>query len=102
MPEFPDGLEDLQRRIRVSRALHVDADEKATMFGGFQNLPQVVYAHRAVDVEAKLRQLERQVPLDAGPVDRFDQVEILPSRGIGFRECRDAFAEVVQRAQKSL
>ena len=67
-----------------------------------EDLPQVVDADRAVHVEAELRQLERQVALDARPIDRLDQLQVLARRRFGRRERRDAFAEIVERGQQPL
>ena len=70
--------------------------------GRRQNLPQVVDADRAIDVEAKLRQLERQVALDASPIDGVDQLQVFARGGFGRRQRRDALAKIVERAQQSL
>ena len=70
--------------------------------GRRQNLPQVVDADRAVDVEAKLRQLERQVALGASAIDGVDELQILARGGVGRRERRDAFAKIVERAEEPL
>ena len=61
---LPQRLEDLERRIRVRRALHVDAHEEAV--GGVKNPSHVVDRRRPIDGQSELRELERQVALDAG------------------------------------
>ena len=63
----PHGLEDLERGLGVLRALHVDADEELEPVAGREDAAQVVHADGAVDVEAELRELERDVALDTGP-----------------------------------
>jgi hypothetical protein len=86
--EFPYGLEDVERRVGVGRAFHVDAHEKIALRRRCEDLAQVVDADRAIDVEPELRQLERQVALDAGAVNRLDQLQIFASGGIGGGERR--------------
>ena len=98
------------RRSRRCRASHPCSAELSMSMrtknphrsAAVENLPQVVDADRAIDVEAELRQLERQIALDAGPIDRFDQLQILARGGFGRRERRDALAEIVERAQQAL
>ncbi len=54
---------------------------------------------RAVDVDAELRELQRDVALDAGRDDDVDEPEVLARGGVGFLERADALAEVVERQQ---
>ena len=62
----PQRLEDLERDVGVRRVLHVDAHEEAGRLGALEDLAQVVDGARLVDVEPELRQLQRDVALDAG------------------------------------
>ena len=63
---LPQRLEHFQRDVGVARVLHVDAHEEPVLAGGVEDAPQVVHAGGAIDVEPELRQLERDVALDAG------------------------------------
>ena len=62
----PERLEDLERHVGVRRVLHVDADEEPGRLGALEDPAQVVDGARPVDVEAELRQLQRDVAPDAG------------------------------------
>ena len=53
--------------------------------GALEDLPQVVDRARPVDVEAELRQLQREVAADAGRDDRVDDREVVARRGVGLR-----------------
>jgi hypothetical protein len=50
-----------------------------------------------VDVDAQLRELQRQVAFDAGLDDRVDHGQVLARRRFGFLEVGDALAEQIQR-----
>ena len=56
-----------------ARALHVDAHEEPGRLGALENLAQVVDRAGLVDVEAELRELQREVAFDAGLDDRVDR-----------------------------
>ena len=62
---LPQRLEDLERHLGVRRVLHVDAHEEPGRLGALEDLAQVVDGARLVDVEPELRQLQRDVALDA-------------------------------------
>ena len=94
---LPERLEDVDRRFRVRRALHVDSHEEAGGFGAFEDPSQVVDSGGGVDVQPELRQFERDVPFDAGVHDGVEQVEVLPRGYGGAVEAGDAFAEQIQR-----
>ena len=59
------------------RALHVDADEELVPRRRVEDAAQVVHTGRAVDGQAELRQLERDVALDAGGDDRLDDLLVV-------------------------
>ena len=56
----------VERHVGVRRALHVDAHEEPVRVGRLEDAAQVVDGRGAVDVEAELRELQRDVALDAG------------------------------------
>ena len=58
-----------------------------------ENPAQVVDARRAIDREAQLRQLERDVAADARGDNPIDHREVRARRGIRFRHRGDALAE---------
>ena len=70
----------LERRVGIRRVLHVDADEEAVRVGRLEDAPHVVDRGGAVDVEAELRQLERDVALDAGRDDLADDADVIGGR----------------------
>ena len=84
---LPERLEDLERHFGVRRALHVDADEEARR-RPLENPAQVVDRAGAVDVEAELGELQREVAADAGLDDRVDDAQVIARRGVGFGERR--------------
>ena len=73
----PQRVEDLERRVGVRRVLHVDAHEEPVRIGRLEDAAQVVDRGGPVDVEAELRQLERDVALDAGGDDRVDDLHVV-------------------------
>ena len=46
--------------------------KKPQRVAGGENFPQVIDADCAIDVQAELRELEREVPLDPGAIDSID------------------------------
>ena len=56
--QLPERFEHLERHVRVGSILHVQADEEPVMSGRIDDPPKVVDARRAVDVDAKLGQLQ--------------------------------------------
>jgi hypothetical protein len=96
VPVAPQGFEDSQRDVRVGGALHVDANEESGRVGAREDLAQVVGGARFVHVEPELRELERQVALDARVDDGLDDVQVCARRGIGLRQGGDALAEEVE------
>ena len=95
--ETPQRLEDVDRQLRVLRALHVDADEELVPLRRLEDAPQVVHAGGAVDRQAELRQLERDVALDAGGDDGLDELHVVARGGRGGLGRAHALAEVVER-----
>ena len=57
---LPQRFEDLERDLGVRRVLHVDAHEEPCV-GAVENPPEIVDGGGAVDVEAELGELQRQV-----------------------------------------
>ena len=94
--EAPQGLEDLERHLRVPRVFHVDAHEETCRLGALENLPEIVDGDRLVDVEAQLREFERDVAPDPGRDHRVDHREVVARRGVGLVEAGDALAEQVE------
>ena len=56
----------------------------------------------AVDVQAELRQLEREISFDARRDDLVDDSQVVAGRGVGFRQARHAFAEVVEGLEEAV
>ncbi len=101
MTLLPQCFEDIERHLRIRRALHVDADEEPRRIRPGEDLPDVVHRARAIDVEAELRQLERDVPADAGGDDRLADLAILARGGVGVRKAAHAFAQVIERDEQA-
>ena len=85
----------------VRRVLHVDADEELVRRRGVENAAQVVDAGRAVDVEAELRELERDVAADAGPLDLADHRRGRRASRRAASSEADALAELVERHRRA-
>ena len=85
--------------LGVRRILHVDAHEELVAAGRVEDAPQVVDAGGAVDVEAELGQLQRDVALDARRDDHVDEPHVLARGRGGFLDVLHALAEVVEREQ---
>ena len=80
MPLLPQRLEDAERGVGVRRVLHVDAHEEPVRVGRLEDAPHVVDRGRAVDVEPELRELQRDVALDARGDDRVDDAHVVGAR----------------------
>src|SRR5205085_3401746 len=78
---LPQCLEDVERDLREGRVLHVDTHEEPVALARVEDAAQIVDAGCAIDLETELRQLERQVALDARRNDRVHQSEIRAGRG---------------------
>ena len=75
--EVPQRLEDFERHLRVRRALHVDADEKLVLPRRFEDASHVVNAGGAIDHQAQLRELQRDIAFDVGRDDVVDEPDVL-------------------------
>ena len=96
---MPQRLDDLERRLGVRGALHVDTDEEPGRLGAFEDLAHVVDGRRGIDIEPELGELERHVPLDAGLDHGVEQLDVLPRGGVGGFHGRDALPQQVEREQ---
>ena len=93
----PDGLEDPERGLDGRRALHVDADEPVPRGGRGQNPAQVVRAQRAVELQADLRELHRDLAGQAGGAHPLDDLQVVPRRTVRHLRRGHVLAQVVQR-----
>ena len=93
----PHGLEHVERDVHVGRVLHVDAHEEVVRPGRVEDAAQVVEAGRPVDVQAELRELQRDVALDAGRHDAVDDRQVGARGRVGLRGVGHALAELVER-----
>ena len=98
---LPQRFEDLERHLGVRRVLHVDADEESCRLRTLEHFAQVVDGGRLVDVEAKLRELEREVPADAGVNDGLDDVQVLARGGFGLHQVGDALPQMIERQHEA-
>ena len=98
----PQRVEDVERRVGVRRVLHVDAHEEPVRIGRLEDAAHVVDRGGPVDVEPELRQLQRDVALDAGRDDRVDDLHVVGGRRRAAVGARHAFAEVVERQEQAL
>jgi hypothetical protein len=53
-----------------------------------------------IELQAELRQLQRDVPRDARRNDRIDDAQVLAGGGLGRFERRGALAEIVERERQ--
>ena len=93
---LPHRLEDIERDGGVGRVLHVDAHEELLRGGGVKDAAEVVDAGGAIDGQAELGQLQRDVAFDARGGDALEHAEVGAGRGIGFGDRGDALAEVIE------
>jgi hypothetical protein len=82
-------------------AFRIDPHEETAAPRHLENL-RIVHADGAIDLQPELRQLERQVPLDARAIHRLDEAHVLARGGFCRGERRDALAEIVERAVQAL
>jgi hypothetical protein len=99
---LPECLEDIQRHLRPGRVLHVDPDKKLMAPGRLEDAAQVVDTGGAVDAGAKLRELQRDVPLDSRCDDDVEQPDVRACGRVGFLRGADALTEVIERDMQSL
>jgi hypothetical protein len=86
-------LVELDRRVRVVAALHVDPEVRT---GGGRSLgeaDQVVETELAIQVEPELCRLDRDLAVDPGRLDLIDDVEIVRGDLVGFLDPLEVLAE---------
>jgi len=96
----PQRVDDLQRGLRVARALHVEPDEEAGRLRPLEDPAEVLDRSRPVHVEAESRQLQRNVAVDPRSQDGVDDLEVVACRGLGLGRIRDALAQMVEGEQQ--
>ena len=74
----------LERRIDVGRALHVDPEEVAAPLGPLEDALEVALAQRAIEIEAELRRLDRDLRVEPGRRNLVEHVEVVLRDLLGF------------------
>jgi len=88
--------EELQRLLGIRRLLHVEARERAVLPGAVDDRGGVLHAQRFRDVEAHLRELDRNVRVGLGRVNQVQGVQVDVAGGPGVGGARDRFSEQVE------
>ena len=89
--------EEIERALGVVRALHVEPDEAVEGGGPLQNGRHVGHAQLLRDVEAHLRELDRDVDLGAARGHAVEHAEVLIARRHRLGLGADALAQEVER-----
>ncbi len=90
------ALEELDRRIDVRRSLHVDPDEVAALLGALDQAIHVALAQPAIEIEAELRRLDRDVRVEPGRLDLVEHLEIVLRDLLELLRLRQVLAEARQ------
>ena len=91
-----ESLEDVERDLRDGRVFHVHADEVAAPRRLLDYRARVAVGQLRVEGEAELRELDRDVRLDARLVDGRQHPLVLAHLALGLGRARDALVEVVE------
>ena len=91
----------VERAVDQRRAFHVDPDEATPGVAVDQDALEVVAAQTGVELEAELRQLDRQVAGHAGQADGFDHPQIGDRGRLGGLAAADVLAQVVERVEQT-
>ena len=90
------ALEQLERRIDVGRALHVDPEEVVALLGALEQPIEIALAQRAIEIEPELRRLDRDVRVEPGRRDLVEHLEVVLRDLLGFLGVRQVLAEARQ------
>jgi hypothetical protein len=93
------AAEDVERDLGHARVFHVHADEVAAARGLFDDGARVAVGQLRVDVEAELRELDRDVRVDARLVDARENLQVLAHLLLGLGDARHRLVEVVERGR---
>ena len=74
----------LEGRIDVRRALHVDPQEVAALLGPLDQPIEVALAQRAIEIEPELRRLDGDLRVEPGRRDLVQHVEVVLRDFLGF------------------
>ena len=96
------GMHQIERAIGIAARFHIDADETAQFGGAADELVHVGQALIVGKIEAELRQLERDVALDAVGVDGIERPQVDVAGFGGFFQGGNAFAQVVESHRDAL
>ena len=88
-----ERLNSLDGRIDVRRPLHVDPHEVAELLGALDQPIHVALAERAIEVEAELRRLDRDVRVEAGRRHLVEHLEVVLRDFLGFFGLGQVLAE---------
>ncbi len=91
-----DLPEDVERRLGVLRALHVDANEIAELGRPADDELKVLPAEIGVDVQSQLGQLQRDGRLGRTGSDLLEAPHVSRGRLLGERPVGDAFSQQVE------
>ena len=78
------AAEQIERRIDVGRALHVDPDEVVALGRAIDEPLQVAEAELLVEIEPELRRLHRDLRVETGGLHLIEHVEIMLRDLFGF------------------
>ena len=87
------ALEDLDGRVDVRRALHVDPHEVAELLGALDQSVHVALAETAIEIEAELGRLDRDVGVEPGRLHLVEHLEVVQRDFLEFLGCRQVLAE---------
>ena len=90
------AAEQIERRIDVGRALHVDPQEVAALLGPLDQPIEVRSHSAAIEIEPELRRLDRDVRVEPGGGDLVQHVEVVLRDLLGFLRAREVLAEARQ------
>ena len=84
---------DRERRVDDARLLHVDADERAERLGDLHDALDVGVRQLLVELEAEVRELERDVAGKLLGVEALENASVLVRHGLRVGAVTDALAE---------
>ena len=94
-------LDDAQRAVGIGRAFHVHAHEISEFLRAARDDAQLLGAKFPAEIEAEMRQLERDIRLDARRRDLLQRFRVGRARAFRILARDHVFAEVIQAHRHS-
>src|SRR5687767_15231714 len=78
-PRFGAGAAvEVERRIDITRVLHVDPQQVVPLIGAFEQPVHVALAQAAIEIQTELRRLDRNLRVESRSIDLVEHLQVMP------------------------